>query len=224
VTHGANFNCAAIIVSASESQCGTFIHALVRNEVGIDTGLDLLTTITSAVSNVAGPAAVARGIGAVTTISSGSKTAIDSDVFAKASIANFAHTIQSTYYKDIASYQDDLNKKDDSQISPEFELSLIRPIHEECSLAAAEASISASVTPAASTGTSGSGGGAPPTGTNAGALPGANPAQPAAAGAHSLAAAAPASGARPQPGPSAAQASTGGRCRFPGHAVNAVCS
>ena len=83
---------------------------------------------------------------AAATIASGSRTAIDADIFNKAAIADFAAAIQRTCTTDILNYTDKLPILTDSTQSPLIvsnEIAKIQSYHAECGLAPAESAIQA---------------------------------------------------------------------------------
>jgi len=130
----------------SETNCDEFTKKLSIANVGSNTTLDIATTVFSAAATaVTSPLSAVHGLTAASTIASGSKTAIDSDVFAKATIANMAQAIKATYYKDIANYESELGTEQPDSIVPSVEVAKILSIHEECALDSAEASISSTL-------------------------------------------------------------------------------
>jgi hypothetical protein len=135
------------IVVDSETKCATFADHLVLHENTANTALDVATTVFSALGTLFTPLATVHAMTAAASITSGSKTAIDTDIYAKATIANFAQAIQVTYYTDIGNYLNNLNAADEKNISPQIEYAKITTIHRECGLAPAEASISAALQP-----------------------------------------------------------------------------
>jgi hypothetical protein len=143
----ANKKYVAKLVNESQFLCGRFINSLVVSSVGVHGDLDLATTVFSALGTAFSPIATVHALTAAATVSSGWKTAIDSDLYAQATIANYAQVIQSTYYADINSYIKELEKVKDSDVEPTIEMTKIRPIHKECSLASAQAAIHASLQP-----------------------------------------------------------------------------
>lgn len=138
------------LVVDSETKCARFANGLVLNENVVNTGLDITTTVATALGTLFTPLATVHAFTAAGSITSGSKTAIDSDIYAKMTIANFAQAIQVTYYADMAKYVDNvsgMSSADQAKLMPEFEWVKIQHIHRECALAPAEYSISAALTP-----------------------------------------------------------------------------
>jgi hypothetical protein len=140
-----------LIVQDSATKCGAFVKQLVAAETGTDTALDLLSTTFSALGTAFTPIATIHALNAAGTIASGSKTAIDSDIYAKASVANFIQAIQSTYYKDLQSYWKNFEAAPDNPpVNLPGEVMKIMDVHAECSLASAQAAISATLKGSAS--------------------------------------------------------------------------
>lgn len=132
------------IVIDSMNKCSEFSNGLVLNENTANTGLDIATTVFSALGTLFTPLATVHAMTAGATITSGSKTAIDTDIYSKMSIANFAQAIQQTYYADMKIYVNGLSAT--AAITPELEYAKIAAIHRECALAPAEMQISAALT------------------------------------------------------------------------------
>jgi len=150
VTPGARKNYIGLVVNESEHFCAKFVNGLVLAETGTNTALDALTTVFTALGTAFTPIATVHALTAAGSISSGWKTAIDSDIYAKATIANYAQAIQSTYYSDLQTYLDALSGMQEADIVPSIEVAKIRSIHKECSLASAQAAVAASLKPGAS--------------------------------------------------------------------------
>ena len=128
------------VVTQSEQNCSNFLGALTGDQAGANTFLDIAATTASALSTAITVQATKSALSAASSIASGSKTAIDTDVFAKAAASDFATAIQGTYGKDIQAYTDSLPKLSDPLIVSN-ELAKIQSYHAECSLAAAESAI-----------------------------------------------------------------------------------
>lgn len=141
------------VANESERLCGDFVQELIVAANGTNTGLDMTTTVFSALGTAFTPLSTVHAMTAGSTITSGWKTAIDSDVYAKLTIQNLVQAIQGTYYKDMGNYLDHLTTKNESNIIVTSELGRIRVIHSECTLASAEGTITASLSP--NTGTAG---------------------------------------------------------------------
>jgi hypothetical protein len=137
----------AAVVNQSQHACSDFVSGLVLAETASNTSFDILSTITSALATVFHPLSTVHSLTAGTTILTGSKTAVDSDIYAKASVANFATAIQSTYYTDMGKYVNGLGAADPTTLDWQIEMYKISVIHAECALAPAEASIAATLQP-----------------------------------------------------------------------------
>jgi hypothetical protein len=152
-----------LIVQDSATKCGTFVKKLVAAETGTDTALDLLATTFSALGTAFTPIATIHALNAAGTIASGSKAAIDSDIYAKASVANFIQAIQSTYYKDLQSYWNNFEAAPNNPpVNLPGEVMKIMDVHAECSLASAQAAISATLKGSSTAGKTDDNGANPP--------------------------------------------------------------
>lgn len=135
------------VVLQSERRCNRFLSDLVLYETGTNTGADVLATVTSTLAAALTPVGTSHALSAASAIITGSKTAIDTDVYAKASIANFASAIDATYYSDMSKYVGGLAAADPSTLSWPIEVYKITAIHRECALATAQATISKTLQP-----------------------------------------------------------------------------
>jgi hypothetical protein len=134
------------VMTDSEVKCGDFLSQLVLGENTINTTGDVLGTVASALSTAFTPPGTKTAFSAAATIATGSKTAIDSDIYNKAAISDFATAIQKTYYTDAKNYTDALPKLTDTDSAPLIlnnEIAKIQSIHAECALAPAESAIQA---------------------------------------------------------------------------------
>jgi hypothetical protein len=128
----------------SGRKCQEFTNRLSVAQRGVDTSFDILTVILSALATAFTPLSTVHGLTAAATISTGTKAAINADVYAKATAALILQEINQTYYADIDKYRTELSKTQDAGVIPTIELSKIEAIHRECSLDAAIASLSQS--------------------------------------------------------------------------------
>jgi len=149
----ANKSYLGLVVKDSEGKCSEFVNHLVLQETTSNTGLDIITTVFSALATVFTPLNTVHALTAGASIASGSKTAIDADIFGKATVANYAQAIQATYYTDIDSYLAALNTASDDKLIPSIEVSKIVAIHKECALASAQSTISQTMLSATGTAT-----------------------------------------------------------------------
>jgi hypothetical protein len=130
-------------VNLSEAKCTKFVNGLIASEAGSNTGLDIVSTVASSLATAFTAQGTTHALSAAAAIASGSKTAVDSDVFAKASIANFAQAISSTYFKDIGNYGTQLGAA--TTVDFNAEIAKIQTIHAECALGPAQATISSTL-------------------------------------------------------------------------------
>jgi hypothetical protein len=146
------FAAIGVVINDSFAKCEQFTNGLVMIENTTNTGFDMTTTLLSALATAFRPLSTVHGLTAGASVSSGWKTAIDSDIYSKASASSYVQIIQGTYYKDMPAYLATLEaqeKQDKASIEPAFALGNIRRIHIECSLAAAQTKLSAAVAGAA---------------------------------------------------------------------------
>jgi len=134
-----------VVVIASERRCDSFTKNLTIGNIGSNTFLDVTTTALSAAATAVTPLGAVHGLTAASTLASGSKTAINADVFAKATIANLAQAVNATYYRDMKSYEDQLVSESTGTVVMSIEIAKILSIHKECALDTAEASISSTL-------------------------------------------------------------------------------
>jgi hypothetical protein len=131
----------------SESKCIKFMNTLVVAENTVNTTGDIASTVLTAAATVFTPLNTVHALTASSSVVTGSKTAINSDIYAKASIVNFQTALEGSYFKTMAAYMDTLPKL--TEVSVGAELGKIESIHGTCTLAAAESSISTTIsTPA----------------------------------------------------------------------------
>ncbi|CAJ3149691.1 Uncharacterised protein [Burkholderia pseudomallei] len=130
------------IIFDSETKCAQFLADLAAAENSSNAGLDMTTTVFSALATAFVPISTVHSLTAGATISSGWKTAIDTNIYAKASIANYAQAIQLTYYKNIKTIIDSLSDDPDAKVNASRLLAQIQEAHQGCSLAAAQLTVS----------------------------------------------------------------------------------
>jgi hypothetical protein len=127
----------------SAKKCQEFSDRLSAVQRGVDTSFDILTGVLSALATALTPLGTVHALTAAATISTGTKTAIDANVYAKATAALILQEVNRTYYLHIRDYRNRLlTISDVSQIIPALEVSEIEAIHRECSLDSAIASLS----------------------------------------------------------------------------------
>lgn len=129
------------IIYDSETKCSQFIAELTASESLSNTGLDMTTTALSALATAFTPLATVHALSSGAAISSGWKTAVDTDVFAKAGIANYAEAIQLTYYQNMHALVTTLPSNASDPMNASKALAEIQEIHQGCSLGAAQSTI-----------------------------------------------------------------------------------
>lgn len=139
------------VASASETRCADFLTGLVVANTGTHTGLDMLTTVFSALGTAFTPLATVHAMAAGATISSGWRANIDADVYAKQAVQDMVHAIQTTYYVKIGDYVDKLATTDENTLIVPAELTKIQTIHAECTLASAQGAVQAALATEAKT-------------------------------------------------------------------------
>src|SRR5438445_2098246 len=82
--------CIGAIINDSEEKCANFLNGLVLAENSVNTGFDMATTLFTALATAFTPLATVHALTAAGTISSGWRTAINSNIYAKATIGNYA--------------------------------------------------------------------------------------------------------------------------------------
>lgn len=132
------------IVQESQTDCDRFMQRLSVAETSDDTGLDIATTGLTALGAMFTPVGTAHILSGAASITSGTKTAIDSDFYAKATIGSYMQAIQASYYTDMKAYATALEATQDD-LTLSIELSAIQRIHAECSLASAQNTIAATL-------------------------------------------------------------------------------
>jgi hypothetical protein len=136
-----------ILIANSEDNCNAFVNGLISAETGTNTSLDVTTTALNALATAFTPLGTVHSLTAAAAITGGWKTAIDSDIFSKATAANFAQAIQSTYYKSLQTEVASLRAAQTSDVDGAAEVTVIKSIHAQCALGPAESSITAALTP-----------------------------------------------------------------------------
>jgi hypothetical protein len=133
------------VVWDSMKKCNDFMAQLVVAENTSNTALDMSTTVFSALATAFSPLSTVHALTAGATITSGWKTTIDTDIYAKAGIATYAQAISVTYYKDMRAYLGTLENEQVATVTPALEIPKIQSIHQECSLAAAQMTVNSTV-------------------------------------------------------------------------------
>ena len=144
-----------LLVQDSQNKCAHFVNSMFAETAGSGFVLDVLSTATSAISTIFTPLATVHSLGAASTIFGAGKTAISANYLNTLSISHITQAIQSTYTSDMKKYIDSLASLDtehQNAINVFQERSKIVSYHAECSLAAAEGSISGALQPPAQAG------------------------------------------------------------------------
>jgi hypothetical protein len=139
------------VVRESEYYCGQFLNGLSLDANSSNVSLDVLTTIMTALGTAFTPLSTVHAFTAAGSITSGTKTAIDSDIYARMTIANYAQAIESTYYTRINAYINKLAIANPGNLVESLEISKIMEIHKNCSLQAAQSTINSALKPPSTT-------------------------------------------------------------------------
>ena len=135
------------VVMDSEAKCQTFINGLVIAENTVNTTGDITSTVLSGLASVFKPLTTVHGLTAGATVVTGSKSAINANIYAKASVTNFQTALQQSYGQAIKDYTDALPHLTNVVVSNE--VSKIEAIHGTCTLASTETTILAKINTAA---------------------------------------------------------------------------
>ncbi|WP_120344530.1 hypothetical protein [Paraburkholderia fungorum] len=128
-------NYVGAVLADSANKCDVFVGSLSAGQRINDLTFDFLTTTLNAVATVFTPVTTIHALTAGATVSTGSKLAINQDVYQKETAQLLVQAIDATYYKDYADYAKQLEgAKDPTQISPPLEVANIETFHRECSL------------------------------------------------------------------------------------------
>lgn len=138
------------VVLESEIKCSRFLNGLVLAENSSNVFLGGTAILTSALGTVFTPLAVVHGFTAASTVASGWRAEINSDIYAKMAVADYALAIQTTYYNNMANYLQALNGATD--VVYEVEVGKVAIYHKSCSLAAAQGILQNSLQTAAAAG------------------------------------------------------------------------
>ena len=150
----------------SAKKCDTFIAVLTGDQASLNAGASITSTVLTALATVVTPIRTAHALSAGATVASGSRDAINANLYNKGTFSAFHTALQSTYYKNLHLYLDALSQQDENSLNIGVEATKLQTIHATCSLAAAEASILATIQPPppardASSGVQATGAGAP---------------------------------------------------------------
>jgi hypothetical protein len=132
----------SLLVQDSQTKCAHFVDSLFAQTAGSGFVLDLLSTATSALATVFTPLPTVHSLTASSTIFGAAKTGISANYLNTLSISHVTQAIQSTYTTDMQKYIGSLYAAEPLKLNVFQERSKIVSYHNECSLAAAEGSIS----------------------------------------------------------------------------------
>jgi hypothetical protein len=138
-TTGGDFIGAAL--SDSINKCQAFINDFTAGVSADNTTLDVLSLGLSALATVFVPSSTVRALSGASTITQGTKAAINSDLYQQLTVQLFIQTINSTYFKE---YGDFLSTQQTLPVSLQF--AKIELFHKDCSIPFAAAALSASQT------------------------------------------------------------------------------
>jgi hypothetical protein len=132
------------VVYESEQKCTAFLNQLTLARNTINTTGDILSAGLSGVGALVTPLSTAHALSGAATFVTGSKAAINSDIYANASLTNFQRAIQQTYTTQMLDYTTQLPGLPDNLLVSN-EVAKIQSIHALCALAPAEATIEATL-------------------------------------------------------------------------------
>ncbi len=132
------------LISDSMTKCSGFVNSMFAEHAATGLTLDIASTITSALASVFTPISVTHSLSAASTIFSGAKTSLDAEYLNSLTISHIVQAIQSTYSTQM---QYEINKISTANPVPSADLErlVIQSIHNSCSLANAEGTISATL-------------------------------------------------------------------------------
>jgi len=125
----------------SITKCQNFIAIFTGAQSGENTFLDVASLALSGLATVFVPANTVRALSAASTITQGTKAAINSDLFQQVTIQLFVQQINGTYFKEYRDYTTALSSSAQG-FSASTEFPKIQLMHKDCSLVFAAANIS----------------------------------------------------------------------------------
>ena len=128
-------------VNDSIRKCQGFVNFITEGQAVSNVYFDTLSILLSGLASVFTPVNTVRSLTAASTISQGSKGAVNSNFFQQMSIAIFIKKIEDSYYSEYKNYLSNLP----SVINIGKELARINLIHRQCSITYAAASLNAPV-------------------------------------------------------------------------------
>ncbi|MGF6238579.1 hypothetical protein P3T42_000304 [Paraburkholderia sp. GAS38] len=137
------------VVLDSMMKCQKFANQLVLTENTVNTSGDIATTILTALGTVFTPITTIHAMTAGATVVSGSKSAINANIYAKASISSMQSALDKVYTQPMLAYITALkNAGSDSAIDVGSEVLNVQMLHGNCALAEAEIFINGTVSSA----------------------------------------------------------------------------
>ncbi|TKC87889.1 hypothetical protein FAZ69_16610 [Trinickia terrae] len=139
-------NFVASVALQSIMQCQKFANQLVITENTVNTAGDITSTIFTALGTVFTPLTTVHAMTAGATIVSGSKSAVNANIYAKASISSLQAALDKVYTQPMLNYLTYLkNVTDDSKIDVGTEVVNVQMLHGNCALAEAEIFVNGTV-------------------------------------------------------------------------------
>ena len=115
-----------------DKKCEAYKRRLLYGSRVSNLGFDILTTIFGALGTVFSPINTVHAFTAATTISSGTKTAIDADIYQNATAPLMVQAISATYDSPMDDLHDKIADSDDT--AAHYDLGNVVRIHNRCSL------------------------------------------------------------------------------------------
>lgn len=129
------------VAGDSIEKCRQFSLSLIGSDTWFNTSADVASTIASAGGTLFPAVATVHAISAVGSVINGTKTAVDTDMWAKQPISNLLAAIGNTYNAAMKQYLTNLEGLDESKIIVSEQVDEIMSIHSACNLASAQTAI-----------------------------------------------------------------------------------
>ena len=120
-------------ITESYQKCEAYKRSLLFGSRASNFGFDVLTTVFSALATAFTPVGTVHALTAAATISSGSKTALDADIYVNATAPLMAQALSMTYDAQMKALQDKLAAAPDAA-TPNVYFSEVVAVHLKCSL------------------------------------------------------------------------------------------
>ena len=131
------------VLQDSLEKCNFYVNTITSGQAVQNTFWDIISFATAGLATVFIPVNTVRALAAASTISQGSKTAINNDFFQTLTLVIFAQQIEESYYQ---AYKDFL-RDHPTVVSLPTEIANIEGFHRYCSITFAAMKISASIPP-----------------------------------------------------------------------------